>query len=171
MEHFQQSKEPARPPWSLLQRRLHWGVGALVLVQYLSQDTMRAAMRLTDSGEAPGFGAFLVTTLHVWGGVTIGLAVLWRVRLRDWRREARTTGLRPWAALITQTLLYLTLLVMVLSGVLHYGLGFALAERWHETGKWVLATLLFLHLSGALWHAVVKRDDVLSAMLGVRRQG
>lgn len=157
--------------WSVLQRRLHWGVAVLVAIQYLSQDAMRDAMSLITTGSAPGFGTFLVTTLHVWGGAAIALAVIWRVRLRSWRAVAGTRGLLPLAALVNHMLLYLMLVFMATSGVLHYGLEVDAAADWHARGKWVLAGLLGMHLAAALWHAAIKRDDVLSAMLRSKRGG
>ncbi|MFT4013737.1 MAG: cytochrome b/b6 domain-containing protein [Paracoccus sp. (in: a-proteobacteria)] len=47
--------------------------------------------------------------------------------------------------------------------------GAALAERFaafHETGWWVLAGLIVLHVAGALKHALVDRDGTLSRMAG-----
>lgn len=162
--------EIAPPPsddglWTALQRRLHWGVAAIVLVQYLSQDAMRDAMALVEVDRAPGFGAFLVTTLHVWGGAAIAFAIVWRVRLR----VNKPLGKRPLAAHLNHALLYLVVLVMAGSGALHYGFEIEAAARWHEVGKWVLAGSVALHVVGAVWHWLVRRDGVLPSMLGIDR--
>ncbi len=45
----------------------------------------------------------------------------------------------------------------------------ALAERFghfHETGWWVLAGLILLHLAGALKHAIIDRDGTIARMAG-----
>ncbi len=154
--------------WSQVQRRLHWAVAAVVLVQYLSQDAMHDAMALVAAQQTPGVGTFLVTTLHVWGGAAAGATVLWRLRLRQFSRTSRARGVRARIALVNHLLLYLLLLMMAVSGALHYGLDFEPAARWHNVGKWLLAGCLFLHVSGAMWHGFVRRDGVLSAMLGTR---
>ncbi|MFO1166049.1 MAG: cytochrome b/b6 domain-containing protein [Paracoccus sp. (in: a-proteobacteria)] len=38
--------------------------------------------------------------------------------------------------------------------------------RFHETGWWVLAGLIVLHVAGALKHALIDRDDTLARMAG-----
>lgn len=160
------SPQTATPPaasWDRIQRRLHWGVAAVVGIQFLSQGGMREAMVLVDANTAPGLGAFLIVTLHVWGGAAAGAAVLWRVRLR----AARPLQNRPLAAHINHAVLYLLLIVMAVSGALHYGAGIEAAARWHVLGKWLLLASLALHIAGALWHLVVKRDRVLASMLGM----
>jgi cytochrome b561 len=148
--------------WSRLQRRLHWGVAAVVLVQFLTQDVMREAMKQVAVDQAPGFGAFIILTLHVWGGAVAGFLVLWRIRLRMAGRVQK----RPLAAHLNHAVLYLSVLVMSGSGALHYGAGVDWAVRWHVVGKWLLVGAVCLHLTGSLWHTVVKRDGVLAAMLG-----
>ncbi len=145
-----------------MQRRLHWLVAAVVLVQFLTQDVMREALRQVEANQAPGFATFVILTLHVWGGAAAGCLVLWRIRLRLSGR----LQIRPLAAHINHAVLYLLLTIMAVSGALHYGAGLGWAARWHVVGKWLLVGAVGLHIAGSLWHAVVKRDRVLGSMLG-----
>jgi len=41
---------------------------------------------------------------------------------------------------------------MAATGALHYYLGLAAAEKWHEWGKWLLLVLVGVHIAGALLH-------------------
>ena len=156
------------PVWSPLQRRLHWLVAWLVLGQFLLQRPMRAAVRAAAEGEAVTFWQFLVTTLHSWGGAAIAPLVLWRLVLRRrapvpvaaGRLGARAARLIGWH----HALLYVVLLVMVLSGALHYYAGSEQAARWHELGKWVLGVAVALHVGAALGHALRRGDPVLQRM-------
>jgi cytochrome b561 len=92
-----------------------------------------------------------------------------------------------WAGQANHFLLYLTLLVMPLlgwgisnaSGHAVIFLGFIplptivavdtqMAETlhdWHEIISWVLLGLLILHISAALWHHFVRKDQTLAAIV------
>jgi len=144
------------PTWTPLQRRLHWFVAAIVLMQFLLQDAMRSATDTATGGGRIGFIDFVVTTVHSWGGALIAFLVIYRLVLR--RRSPVVVGhgsLGPLAARFVQAnhlLLYALLLMMCVSGVLHYHAGLEFAARWHEVGKWLLALATALHVAGALWH-------------------
>ena len=160
--------EPPVPVWSALQRRLHWLVVPLVLLQYLLQRPMHAANEAVSSGASVTFVQFLVSTLHTWGGAAVALLVLWRLVLR---RQARVPvaggrfGARAaWLVEWHHRLLYVALLAMALSGALHYHAGLEAAARWHELGKWALAALVSVHVLAATVHASRSGDTVLRRM-------
>lgn len=142
--------------WTPLQRRLHWLVAAIVLMQFVLQDAMRSATDTAASGGRIGFIDFVVTTVHSWGGALIAFLVIFRLVLR--RRApvvVGSGGLEPLAARFVQAnhlLLYALLMLMSVSGVLHYHVGLEFAARWHEVGKWLLALAAALHVAGALRH-------------------
>jgi len=138
-----------------LQRRLHWLVLLLVIAQYALQGPMHRAMEAIERQETLGFVSFLITTVHTWGGIAIGAIMLWRWQLR--RRSVpllggtlskRQESLVRWH----HVTLYGVLMLMVLTGVMHYYFGFQPAGRWHEWGKWLLAGLIAVHVAGALSH-------------------
>jgi cytochrome b561 len=43
-------------------------------------------------------------------------------------------------------------------------------ESSHKILAWSLAALILVHIGGAIYHAVVKRDDVLQRMLPAKRR-
>lgn len=43
------------------------------------------------------------------------------------------------------------------------------ATRWHKLGQWLLLALIALHVLGVLWHALVKREDLVTPMLTGRK--
>lgn len=142
--------------WTALQRRLHWIVAGIVLVQFLLQAPMESAAAAGVRGENIGFIDFLVTTVHSVGGVTIAVLVGVRLMLRQ-RAPVKVAGglYGPRVAALIECnhlLLYALLLVMALTGSLQYYLAIDAAQRWHEVGKWLLAGSIVLHVIGALWH-------------------
>jgi len=160
-----------RPPvWTRLQRRLHWTVAVLVLGQGLLGRPMAAAVerleRLAATGATPGLLDFLVTTAHTGSGIAIGLLVAWRLKLRAERRSvAHGEVRRAWPARTLQATLYAALVLMVVSGALHWYAGVAWAASWHVAGKWLLLGALVLHLGAALRHALAG-DGIFQRMSG-----
>ncbi len=154
--------------YTVLQRRLHWVVIVILLVQYLLQGPMRDALAAIEQGETLGFVQFLVTTTHTWGGISIAAIMLWRWQLR--KRAVPLNGgrmsqrLQRWVT-IHHASMYVTVGVMAASGAMHYYLNLGFAARWHELGKWLLLALVVIHVIGALLHA---RDGgmVLRRMMG-----
>lgn len=151
-----------------LQRRLHWLVLLLLIAQYALQIPMQRAMEAIERQETLGFLSFLVTTVHTWGGIAIAALMLWRWQLR--RRAVPLAGgtLSAFQESLVRwhhVTLYVVVVLMALTGVVHYYFGFSPAGRWHEWGKWVLAVLLLLHVAGALSHG---REGlkVLQRMMG-----
>lgn len=154
--------------YTTLQRRLHWLVILMISGQYLLQNPMREALLSIDRQETLGLGGFLVTTLHTWGGILIGAVMLWR-----WQLRTRTVPLNAgemsesrvrWVT-IHHWCLYAVILVMMLTGAMHYYLGWQVAARWHELGKWLLLGLIVIHIVGALTH-VRSGNMVLQRMMG-----
>lgn len=156
------------PFYTQLQRRLHWIVIVLIAIQYLSQDTMREALHAIEQQVSLGFKQFLVTTLHTWGGAAIAALMLWRWRLRK-RAVPINGGLmtqrKAWWVNLHHLCLYVGVLFMAATGAMHYYLGWSLAARWHELGKWMLMVLIAIHVIGALSH-LGGNNTVLRRMMG-----
>lgn len=54
---------------------------------------------------------------------------------------------------------------MALCGACHYYLGWELAARLHELGKWLLLGLIGVHIAGAVSH-LGNGNTVLQRMMG-----
>ena len=151
-----------------LQRRLHWIIVLLLVVQYVTQSQVEEALAVVEREETLSFFQFLVTTVHTWGGICIAAVMLWRWRLR--RRQVPVAGgsLSPageWWVRLHHTSLYVALVLMALTGMLNYFAGVEWAARWHERGKWVILVLVAVHVAGALRHAA-GGSRVLHRMMG-----
>lgn len=162
------SATPSPVFYTVLQRKLHWLVIILLFSQYLLQGLMRDALAAIEAGATLGFSEFVVTTVHTWGGVTIAALMLWRWQLR--KRQVPLNGghmARNFQKLVKihHISLYVVTVAMAATGGIHYYLGWQIAGRWHELGKWVLVGLVLTHIGGALWHAR-KDNSVLRRMMG-----
>lgn len=162
------NSEPEPVFYTPLQRRLHWLVLVLLLVQYGLQLPMISAMTAIEDHQTLTFTQFLVATVHTWGGGCIAAIMCWRWQLR--RRTVplaagRLSVLRARWVRIHHVTLYAMVIVMALSGACHYYLGWAFAARWHELGKWLLLALIGVHIAGALSH-VGDGSRVLQRMMG-----
>ncbi|ASJ76251.1 cytochrome b/b6 domain-containing protein [Granulosicoccus antarcticus] len=154
--------------YTLLQRRLHWLVLLLLIGQYVLQGAMRDALVAIDSQETLSFFQFIVTTWHTWAGVSVAAIMIWRWQLRV-RRVPLADGTlsvahERWVEWHHKSL-YAVIMLMAMTGVLHYYFGFEQAGRWHEWGKWLLAFLVGMHVVGALSHGKHGRK-VLQRMMG-----
>ena len=161
---------------------LHWLTAILVVVQ------VTIALIMTSLASGPAQNAFFYT--HKSLGITLLLVVVFRVL---WKI------LYPWPPLpsdvphgqvmLSRTihlLLYLTLLVMAISGYVFTAAGgypvpfFGIAQlggligknpdlsEWLETvhvlSQWVLYALVSLHVLGAFYHLLVRKDGVFQRM-------
>lgn len=138
-----------------LQRRLHWLVIVLLVLQYSLQVPMRSAMSVIERGDSLTFFHFMVTTLHTWGGISIAAIMIWRWQLR--RRfvpleGGRLAGFTEKLVRAHHVSLYGVILLMATAGAVHYYIGWEVAGRLHVWGKWLLLVLVGVHIAGALSH-------------------
>ena len=172
-------------------RAFHWTVAVLILI---ALGLGLYADSLPRGGEDQLQAIFAAFSIHKTAGMAVLLIatarILWtlsQIRPRPLHPERR---LETWLAETVHWALWIGMIVMPLSGwLLHSAApgGFsrilwplgqrlplvpedaALAEsfaRFHETGWWVLAALIVLHVAGALKHALIDRDHTLARMAG-----
>lgn len=172
-------------------RVFHWTVAVLILA---ALGLGLYASNLPRGGEAELQAIFAAFSIHKTVGVAVlflaALRILWtlgQIRPRPLHPQRRLETL---LAETVHWALWIGMIVMPLSGwLLHSAApgGFSrilwplgqrlpfvpenahLAEvfaRFHETGWWVLAGLIVLHVAGALKHALIDRDDTLARMAG-----
>lgn len=160
--------QPA-PFYTRLQRRLHWSVIVMLILQFLLQNPMSNAMAAVERGETLGFIAFVVTTFHTWSGISIAAIMMWRWQLS--RRKVplaagNLTPLRNRIVRLHHLSLYLSVVLMALSGAVHYYFELEVAAQWHEWGKWLLVGLIGVHIAGALTH-IGNGSRVFQRMMGL----
>lgn len=175
---------PAR--YGLVTRALHWLMAALFVWQFAGM-----VVRLTV-GRAP-VTSFMVGTHAPVGTLLLALLVVrlvWALANRG-RRPGYEAGAAGLAARAGHGALYALMLVVPTLGLLRlYGSGHGFApfglplfaprpERieWmmapanavHGKLAWLLLALIAGHVAAALWHRIVRRDDVLARMAGPAR--
>lgn len=154
--------------YTRLQRRLHWLVMILLSGQYLLQWRMRDAVASIENQETLGFTAFMVTTLHTWGGITIALVMLWRWQLRKRYvplNAGRLEHRYERCVMTHHVSLYAVTIAMAATGASAYYLDWHVAAQWHAIGKWLLIALVAIHIAGALTH-LARGSNVLKRMMG-----
>ncbi len=160
--------------YTSVQRKLHWWVVVLLLVQWLASDGMVAAMALQAKQQSPGAIVFLGSTLHLFSGLAVFCLVLVRIGLRctpENRRRRQNAARQPvWVlslAGVTQVLMYVVLVLMPLTGMLAYFFSSDFGVTAHSyLGRGLLA-LVLLHVLGALFHRLVRKDGIWERMVRI----
>ena len=150
-------------------RAIHWLAAALLLFGYVKglDDVSQLADPQVFRFEV-GF-ALLLTALFI-------IRWLWTKTVAGpTRLPASAPGWEKAASKFVHTGLYVSVFTITLSGL---GIAFGLHSPFlsglivaamiglHELGLTVLPLLLLIHVSGALWHKLVRRDGVLESMTG-----
>lgn len=166
-----QSQERRRKPtgYSRLQIRLHWLSVGLLAVQWLFSGNMPTIIDILDSGSVPDGWQFLVSSIHVYCGLTVLGVVIARLYLRCTYGAAlppaEISGFLVILGQATHYGLYIALILMPVTGALSWFGVLDDASIWHHRLSWVLLLLIILHVSAAIWHHWVKKDGVLYRML------
>lgn len=162
---------------------LHWVTALLVFTQ--------VAFGVAMVGIGKGPAQDLLFNVHKSMGVTLLLLVLARIAWRLTHPWPPFPDVVPPAqarlARTNHVLLYAVLLVMAVSGFVFTAAGgypipylgiielsglvpkneaFSKAVEWvHVAGQWVVYALVLLHVAGALYHLLVRRDGVFRRMI------
>ena len=152
--------------YSRTQIVLHWIVFVLVVQQYVFNDYIAEAWAEITEGAEMQFSP--VIAAHVFGGILIGLLIIWRLLLRARRGvPASPEGDSPAQRAIahgTHHTLYLLLILMPVSGVAAWFMGIEPAATVHFYLKLPLLALVLLHVIGALYHQYALKDDLIGRM-------
>jgi cytochrome b561 len=168
-------------------RAVHWLIAALAVVVVTLGWAIAEAPRNTPTRD-------VLLLLHRSVGLTILAMMLFRVGWR-WGHPApplppSVTRIETALAGSTQLLLYLLFIVMPLAGYVNaaaagHAVSFfglvsippllpendrlsQIAIAAHLIGQYLIFLFVILHVAGALFHGVVKRDGVLERMLPLR---
>lgn len=150
---------------------LHWTIAVLILLQFLLSDGMSTAWRAVERGTYTDADFTTGTVLHIVFGVSVLLLAIWRVALRLRHGAPAPDPAEPKAlqmlAAIVQFVLYATLFLMPITGMMAWGGGVIAAGEWHQAVKMVLIVAVTLHVAGALVQHFFWKTDVLKRMLGM----
>jgi len=177
------------PRYALSQRLLHWSVALLVLASLATGLTIGW---LGFEGLSERFGMDVTNLLYKYhktlGVLILGLMLVRLVIRLVLGKPAYATPLSAFQRIVSQLVhvaLYLFLLVQPVLGWLataagDYPVQFfeanlpglisvnkALSETlfaWHEIIAWLLIGLISLHIAGALYHWLIRRDGVMRRM-------
>jgi cytochrome b561 len=171
-----------RPTYGVVAKLLHWLIVALVMLQFALGWTMPDLPR----GRSPEG----LVSLHLSVGATILIVMLARLAWRLVHGAPPSLVAAAWQRRLAATvhvILYALLIVVQLAGW-----SWASAKGWtvslfgtvnlpalvptdwpyrrlaaslHRNGAWAILGLVALHALAALYHHVVRRDDVLRRML------
>ncbi|MGE0232410.1 MAG: cytochrome b [Flavobacteriaceae bacterium] len=146
---------------------LHWLIVVLLVVQYFSSDGASHVHRATARGtQAEAFDVTL-SNIHIWTGIAVLVLTALRFAVRLFGGvPAPTPGLSVWeerGARIGHIALYALLVIVPASGAASVWIN-PEAGDVHELLTNLLWAVTGVHVAGALWHYVVKRDGVMSRM-------
>ena len=153
--------------YSKTQIILHWLVVLAVLFQFVAHDSIEALWRGRMDGSLPNEP---VPDIHVAMGIVIFILIIWRLWLRFSYGAPDLPEKDPtWARILAQSvqgLLYLSLLLLPLSGSAGWFFGAQGAIVAHGIIKNLVLALIALHVAGALAQHFWFKTDVLMRMLG-----
>ena len=160
------------PGYTLLQILLHWLVAALVLLQYLTGDSIERTHHAVHAGLAPDPTDLLLHAVHNWSGMVVGGLMALRLVLR--RRRGGLTlrlsggGLLEHAARALHLGFYAALIDQAALGFTASYLTFAVAPL-HVIGSQVILAMVALHTAAAALHAL-RRDGSVGRIMRVDRE-
>lgn len=152
--------------FSPMQKRLHWIVVALLVLQYFVFDGMgRPFRQLMETG--PSYS--LTVIAHIAIGLTVLVLALWRLELRLMVGAPQPPETEPELARLASKVvhggIYLLLIALPLSGMVAWFFRIGGAGEAHEIGTNILMALVAVHVGAALVHHFWWRTDVLKRMI------
>ena len=160
---------PVPGQYSLLQKALHWLVVAILVVQLATSSAIERSHTAHHQGVEPDPWDLLLHEVHTYGGLAVFCIVALRILLRivggvsaDTRDQARLLRI---AATANHVLLYGVLLALPVSGVAARYFDFVYYGPIHVALTRLLLVLILLHVVAALWHLLIRRDEVFGRML------
>lgn len=173
---------PAR--YDAVSKWLHWSAAGLLIGGFLVAENTSHRF-----AEAAGYGVHVSTGLALLA--LTAFRVFWRMSHAAPAYPANMKSKEKWAANSIKVLFYVLMVLIPVSGPAAHaaefrgeGAVFGIlplptvpvwlvsgdAEEVHELASHLWLPLLAIHVIAAIWHHFVRRDDVLTRMLPVRRR-
>ncbi len=146
----------------------------LVVLQFAVHDAMVTTMQAVRNNQTPGMLDYLLSNVHLLGGIVIFLLMCWRLVLRV--KEGVPAALTDYPKLLSllarlnHWLLYTLLLGLPVTGMLAYYELASWARVFHAAGKPLLLGFTALHVAAAIYHWAWRRDQVVQRMLPISRE-
>ena len=152
--------------YSGIQKALHWAAALLILQQYIFKESISVAWEAVVSGSDIEFNPLVAA--HVFGGLLVLVLVIWRLVLRKSnatpeQHVART--LQDYVAKAVHILLYVTMILLPISGAVAWFGEVQNAATVHNILKVIMMLTVVLHIVGALYHKLILKDGILESML------
>lgn len=152
--------------YSSRQIGLHWIIAILIGAQYVLHGGMKHSWRLVIEGQPVPFDP--MTILHIVIGVLVLLLLFPRIFLRVSRGappapEDEGPGMKTLAT-VTQTMLYVLIISLPLSGMAAWFGQVQAAGLMHNILGKLLLLFVALHVAGAFFQTFVRRRGVLWRM-------
>jgi cytochrome b561 len=154
---------------------LHWVIVVLVAAQFATGDAM-VELWQTISGARTAvipFATQIGEAWHMSSGLTILFLAAMLLLLRGRHGSPALPDMPPALAALalwTHRAFYFVLIVLPMLGT-GAAAGIATAALLHVILTKVLLVLIALHVVGALWHLVIRRDGVMRSMVVPKRDG
>lgn len=152
--------------YSRAQIALHWVILLLIVLQFLSHESIAAAWDLAEEGGTPAFS--VLTASHVFLGLLVLALVVWRIALRLTRGAPPLPAEEPaplkLAAHLTHLALYALILALPVTGGLAWFGGIEDLAEVHEALFTALFILVGLHVLGALYQQFVLKTNIMERM-------
>ncbi|SOE93127.1 cytochrome b561 [Burkholderia sp. D7] len=170
------------PRYSPAQIALHWVIGLAIIIM------LGMGLYMVGLPKGLDFKSSLIN-FHKSLGMTVFLLVLIRIVVRLVAGRPPLPPMPAWqraAAIMTQGLLYVAMIVMPLTGYLGSTFNKFATRFWgiplpmwgwddpglrkifftvHTFSAWILIALIVLHAAGALKHQLIDRDRLMERML------
>lgn len=158
--------------YSVVQWLLHWGVVLLCLTQIPTSWAI-ARTHMTHAFMQPAPFDLFLHRVHAWGGWLVLAFAVVRIGLRYLHGvpplPAASSQITRWGAAISHALLYGLLFALPITGTAAMYVDSAAFAPIHRVLTWSLLAVVVVHVSAALWHHLIRRDEVLRRMItGVR---